>query len=106
MLECKQEAVWLVHGGSGQDVGHGGAIAVHWVQAERQGKLTGADSKVVHAEQMEAADASRCCHPVLASESLFPVALPCTSPHRRIESVLQALSRPGGKNKFQCSGAR
>lgn len=45
--------MWLVHGGSGQDVGHGGAIAVHWVQAERQGKLTGADSKVVHAEQVE-----------------------------------------------------
>lgn len=42
-----------VHRGGGQDVGHGGADAVHWVQAERQGKLTGADSKVVRAEQME-----------------------------------------------------
>ena len=57
-LEFKQEAVRLVNGrakhrGGGQVAGRGGADAVQLGQGDRQGKLTGADSKVVSAEQME-----------------------------------------------------
>jgi transposase len=59
-LEFKQEAVRLVEGGQSQ-----AAVArtlelveqtlFNWVKASRQGRLQGADSKPVSAEQMEIA---------------------------------------------------
>ena len=57
-LEFKQEAVRLVEGGQ-SIAGVARALGVvdqtlfNWVEARRKGKLTGADSKVVSAEQME-----------------------------------------------------
>jgi len=57
-LEFKQEAVRLVRGGQSIAAAAGTLGMVeqtlfNWVKAERMGKLTGADSKVVSAEQME-----------------------------------------------------
>ena len=57
-LEFKQEAVRLVHGGqsiaaAARTLGVVEQTLFNWVKADRQGKLTGADSKVVSAEQME-----------------------------------------------------
>src|SRR4029453_13254597 len=57
-LEFKQEAVRLVTGGqsiaaAARSLGGGGETLFNWVKADRQGKLKGADSKVVSAEQME-----------------------------------------------------
>ena len=54
----KQEAVRLVAGGqsiaaAARTLGVVEQTLFNWVKAERQGKLTGADSKVVSAEQME-----------------------------------------------------
>ena len=57
-LEFKQEAVRLVEGGqsiaaAARTLGVVDQTLFNWVKAHRQGKLTGADSKVVSAEQME-----------------------------------------------------
>lgn len=57
-LEFKQEAVRLVEGGqsiaaAAQTLGVVQQTLFNWVKAQRQGKLTGADSKPVSAEQME-----------------------------------------------------
>jgi transposase len=60
MLEFKQEAVRLVEGGqtiaaAARTLGLVDQTLFNWVKAHRQGKLTGADSKGVSAEQMEIA---------------------------------------------------
>ncbi|MDP2417539.1 MAG: IS3 family transposase [Hydrogenophaga sp.] len=57
-LEFKREAVRLVEGGqsiaaAAQTLGVVSQTLFNWVKAQRQGKLTGADSKPVSAEQME-----------------------------------------------------
>lgn len=57
-LEFKQEAVRLVEGGqsiaaAAQTLGVVQQTLFNWVKAQRQGKLTGADSKPVSVEQME-----------------------------------------------------
>jgi len=58
-LEFKQEAVRLVEGGGQSIAAAARTLGVvdqtlfNWVKAHRAGKLTGADSKVVSAEQME-----------------------------------------------------
>lgn len=57
-LEFKQEAVRLVEGGqsiaaAAQTFGVVQQTLFNWVKAQRQGKLTGADSKPVSSEQME-----------------------------------------------------
>jgi transposase-like protein len=57
-LEFKQEAVRLVEGGqsiaaAARTLGVVDQTLFNWVKAHRQGKLKGADSKVVSAEQME-----------------------------------------------------
>ena len=57
-LEFKQEAVRLVHGGqsiaaAARTLGVVEQTLFNWVKASRQGKLAGADSKPVSAEQME-----------------------------------------------------
>jgi transposase len=57
-LEFKQEAVRLVTGGqsiaaAARSLGIVEQTLFNWVKAERAGKLKGADSKVVSAEQME-----------------------------------------------------
>jgi transposase len=59
-LEFKQEAVRLVEGGqtiaaAARTLGLVDQTLFNWVKAHRQGKLTGADSKGVSAEQMEIA---------------------------------------------------
>ena len=59
-LEFKQEAVRLVAGGqsiaaAARTLGVVDQTLFNWVKAERQGKLKGADSKPVSAEQMEIA---------------------------------------------------
>ena len=57
-LEFKQEAVRLVEGGqriaaAARSLGVVEQTLFNWVKAQRLGKLKGADSKVVSAEQME-----------------------------------------------------
>ena len=57
-LEFKQEAVRLVRGGQSiaavsRALGVVDQTLFNWVKAHRGGKLTGADTKVVSAEQME-----------------------------------------------------
>ncbi len=57
-LEFKQEAVRLVEGGqsiaaAARTLGVVDQTLFNWVKAHRQGKLIGANSKVVSAEQME-----------------------------------------------------
>ncbi len=57
-LEFKQEAVRLVQNGqsiaaTARTLGLVEQTFHNWVKAERQGKLSGADKKVVSAEQME-----------------------------------------------------
>ena len=57
-LEFKQKAVRLVEGGqsiaaAARTVGVVDQTLFNWVKAHLAGKLTGADSKVVSAEQME-----------------------------------------------------
>ena len=57
-LEFKQEAVRLVEGGqsiaaAARTLGVVDQTLFNWVKAHRAGKLTGADSQVVSAEQME-----------------------------------------------------
>ena len=57
-LEFKQEALKLVKGGQtiaavATTLGVVDQTLFNWVKAHRQGKLTGADSKPVSAEQME-----------------------------------------------------
>ena len=57
-LEFKQEAVRLVTGGqsiaaAARSLGVVEQTLFNWVKADRQGRLKGADSKVVSAEQME-----------------------------------------------------
>ena len=54
-LEFKQEAVWLVTAGraSPRRPDRWRWWSRRWVKADRQGRLKGADSKVVSAEQME-----------------------------------------------------
>ncbi len=57
-LEFKQEAVRLVEGGqsiaaAARTLGLVEQTLFNWVKARREGKLTGADSKAVSAEQME-----------------------------------------------------
>lgn len=57
-LEFKQEAVRLVETGqsiaeAAQTLGVVQQTLFNWVKARREGKLTGADSKPVSAEQME-----------------------------------------------------
>ncbi len=57
-LEFKHEAVRLVEGGQSiaavaRTLGVVEQTLHNWVKAHRQGKLTGADSKRVSAEQME-----------------------------------------------------
>ena len=57
-LEFKQEAVRLVEGGqsvaaAARKLGLVDQTLFNWVKAHRQGKLKGADSKPVSAEQME-----------------------------------------------------
>jgi|SRR4051794_28334469 transposase len=59
-LEFKQEAVRLVEGGQSiaavaRTLGVVDQTLFNWVKAQRLGKLTGADSKPVSAEQMEIA---------------------------------------------------
>jgi len=59
-LEFKQEAVRLVEGGQSiaavaRTLGVVDQTLFNWVKASRAGKLTGADSKPVSAEQMEIA---------------------------------------------------
>jgi transposase len=59
-LEFKQEAVRLVDGGqsiaaAARTLGLVDQTLFNWVKAHRAGKLTGADSKGVSAEQMEIA---------------------------------------------------
>jgi transposase len=57
-LEFKREAVRLVEGGqsiaaAARTLGVIEQTLFNWVKAQREGKLIGADSKVVSAEQME-----------------------------------------------------
>jgi transposase len=57
-LEFKQEAVRLVESGrtlaaAARSLGLVDQTLHNWVQAERQGKLKGAEKKAVSAEQME-----------------------------------------------------
>jgi transposase len=57
-LEFKQEAVRLVHSGqsiaaAARTLGVVDQTLFNWVKADRQGKLNGADSRFVSAEQME-----------------------------------------------------
>ena len=57
-LEFRQEAVRLVEGGqsiaaAARTLGVVDQTLFNWVKSARLGKLTGADSKVVSAEQME-----------------------------------------------------
>ena len=57
-LEFKQEAVRLVESGqtlaaAARSLGLVDQTLHNWVQAERQGKLKGAEKKTVSAEQME-----------------------------------------------------
>jgi transposase len=57
-LEFKQEAVRLVESGqtlaaASRSLGLVDQTLHNWVQAERQGKLKGAEKKAVSAEQME-----------------------------------------------------
>jgi transposase len=57
-LEFKQEAVRLVESGqtiaaAARSLGLVDQTLHNWVRAERQGKLKGAEKKVVSAEQME-----------------------------------------------------
>ena len=57
-LEFKQEAVRLVRAGqsmaaAARALGVVAQTLYNWVKAQRSGKLTGADSKPVSAEQME-----------------------------------------------------
>ena len=57
-LEFKQEAVRLVQAGQSiaavaRTLGIVDQTLFNWVKAHRQGRLTGADSKPVSAEQME-----------------------------------------------------
>lgn len=57
-LEFKQEAVRLVEGGqtiaaAARTLGVVDQTLFNWITTHRQGKLTGADSKPVSAEQME-----------------------------------------------------
>lgn len=57
-LEFKHEAVRLVHGGQGiapaaRTLGVVEQTLFNWVKADRQGTLSGADSKVVSTEQIE-----------------------------------------------------
>jgi len=57
-LEFKQEAVRLVEGGQSiaavaRTLGVVDQTLFNWVKAQRTGKLSGADSKVVSGEQME-----------------------------------------------------
>ena len=57
-LEFKQEAVRLVDGGqsiaaAARALGLVEQTLFNWIKAQRQGKLTGADSRAVTAEQME-----------------------------------------------------
>jgi transposase-like protein len=57
-LEFKQEAVRLVEGGqsiaaAARTLGVVDQTLFNWVKAHRAGKLSGADRKVVSAEQME-----------------------------------------------------
>jgi transposase len=57
-LEFKQEAVRLVEGGQSiaavaRTLGVVDQTLFNWVKAQRTGKLKGADSKAVSAEQME-----------------------------------------------------
>lgn len=59
-LEFKQEAVRLVEGGQSQasvakTLGLVEQTLFNWVKLSRQGRLKGADSKAVSAEQMEIA---------------------------------------------------
>lgn len=59
-LEFKQEAVRLVESGqsiagAARTLGVVDQTLFNWVKASRQGRLTGADSKPVSAEQMEIA---------------------------------------------------
>ena len=59
-LEYKQEAVRMVEGGQSQAavakiLGIVEQTLFNWVKASRQGRLKGADSKPVSAEQMEIA---------------------------------------------------
>ena len=59
-LEFKQEAVRLVEGGqsiaaAARTLGVVDQTLFNWVKARRQGRLTGANSAVVSAEQMEIA---------------------------------------------------
>lgn len=59
-LEFKQEAVRLVQAGQSiaavaRTLGIVDQTLFNWVKAHRQGRLTGADSKPVSAEQMELA---------------------------------------------------
>mgnify|MGYP001103500232 CR=1 FL=1 len=63
-LEFKQEAVRLVEGGqsiaaAARTLGVVDQTLFNWVKAARLGKLTGADSKVVSAEQMEISELAR-----------------------------------------------
>ena len=58
MLEFKQEAVRLVDNGQSiaavaRTLGRVDQTLFNWVKAHKQGKLKGADSKPVSAEQME-----------------------------------------------------
>jgi len=57
-LGFKQEAVRLVTGGqsiaaAARSLGVAQQTLFNWVKADRQGKLQGADSKIVSAEQIE-----------------------------------------------------
>lgn len=57
-LEFKQEAVRLVESGqsiaaAARTLGVVDQTLFNWVQAHRAGRLTGADSRIVSAEQME-----------------------------------------------------
>jgi transposase len=59
-LEFKQEAVRLVEGGQSKaavakSLGLVEQTLFNWVKASREGKLSGAESKAVSAEQMEIA---------------------------------------------------
>jgi transposase len=59
-LEFKQEAVRLVEGGqsiaaAARSLGVVDQTLFNWVKAKREGKLAGADGKLVSAEQMEIA---------------------------------------------------
>lgn len=60
MIQSKQEAVRLVEGGQSiaaatRTLGVVDQTRFNWVKANRAGKLNGADSKPVSAEQMEIA---------------------------------------------------